>query len=103
MAEGGPKSALEIAMERLRQKDEAEGVVQPSLTEAQKAEIAEIRNYYEARLAEREVMHRSALARTFDPAARAEIEAEYRRDRERTVGEREAKIERVRQAARSNA
>ncbi len=99
MAEGEPKSALEIALERLRKKDEAAGVVPFAVSDAQKAEIAEIRNFYEARLAEREVLHRSALKRTPDPAEREELEAQYRRDREHLVSERDAKIERVRQAA----
>ncbi len=99
MAEDEPKSALEIALERLRKKDEAEGVVPFAMSEAQKAEIAEIRNFYEARLAEREVLHLSALKRTFDPAAREELETQYRRDREQLVSDRDTKIERVRQAA----
>ncbi len=96
VSESGPKSAFEIAMERLRRKDEEEGVVQRPLTEAQKAAIAEARNVCEAGLAQLEVMHASALARTFDPAAREEIERGYRRDRERLTSERDAKIEKIR-------
>ncbi len=97
MADTGPKSAFELAMERLRRKDEEEGIVQPRLTEAQKASIAEVRTVYEARAAELEVMHRSSLNRTPDPAAREELEAGYRRERERLAAERDAKIERIRQ------
>ncbi len=97
MAEDAPKSALEIAMERLRRKDQEQGVVPMALTDAQRSEIAEIRSFYEARLAEREVFHNSALARTLDPAAREELETQYRRDREHLVSERDAKIERVRE------
>ncbi len=96
MTDSGPKSAYEIAMERLRRQDEEEGVVQRPLTEQQKAAIAEARNVCEAGLAQLEVMHASALARTFDPAAREEIERGYRRDRERLTSERDAKIERIR-------
>ncbi|HWP98845.1 MAG TPA: hypothetical protein VNK92_00110 [Vicinamibacterales bacterium] len=93
---GELKSAYEIAMERLRRKDAEEGVERRPLTEAQKAAIAEIRNVYEAKLAEQEVMHRSALARTFDPAEREALEEAYRRERERLIAERDAKIEQIR-------
>jgi hypothetical protein len=96
MSETGPKSAFEVAMERLRRKDEDEGTVQQRLSEAQKAAIAEARNICEARIAELEVMHKSALGRTFEPAARDELEAGYRRERERVTSERDAKIERIR-------
>jgi hypothetical protein len=89
---------LELAMERLRRKDAEEGVVQSPLTDVQKKEIAEVRNFYEAKLAEQEVLHRSTLRRTVDPAAREELEANYRRDRERLASERDAKIARIRSA-----
>ncbi len=96
MSDTGPKSAIELAMERLRRKDEEEGVVQQSLTDAQKSAIAEARNLCEARVAQLEVMHKSAMMRTVDPAACIELEATYRRDRERLVSERDAKIARIR-------
>lgn len=93
---GEPKTAFELAMERLRRKDEEAGVVERPLTEAQKAEIADVRNVYQARIAQLEVMHASAMAGTFDPAAREEIEAGYRRERDRMVRERDEKIEAIR-------
>ena len=43
MSEEGPKSAYELAMERLRRKDREGGTVEQPLTEAQKAAIAEAR------------------------------------------------------------
>lgn len=91
-----PKSAYELAMERLRKKDADEGVEQRPVTDEQKAAIAEIRSTYEAKLAQEEIMQRSRLARTFDPAERETLEDGYRRDRERIVAERDAKIERIR-------
>lgn len=91
-----PKSAYELAMERLRKKDEAAGVEQRVLTEEQKAEIAEIRRTYDARLAQEEIMHKAALAAQWDPAERAKLEEEYRRVRARLNDEREAKIEKIR-------
>jgi len=96
MPDDRPRSAIEIAMERLRQKDAAAGVVQPTLTDEQKAAIAEVRSVYEAKLAHAEVMHQSTMSRVADPEARANFEAQYRRDRERFIGERDTKIDRIR-------
>jgi len=90
------KSSYELAMERLRQKDKDAGIESRPVTDAQKAAIAEIRNFYEAKLAEQEVLHHSSLRKTLDPEARAALEADYRRDRERLASERDAKIEKVR-------
>jgi hypothetical protein len=96
MSDSGPKTAYELAMERLRKKDADEGIERAPVTDEQRATIAEVRNFYEAKLAEREVLHQSALMRTIDPEARAVLEQEYRRDREHLVSERESKIERIR-------
>jgi hypothetical protein len=90
------KSAYELAMERLRRSDAEAGIQSRPLTDAQKAAIAEIRNFYEAKLAEQEVLHQSTLRRTADPAAREALDAEYRRERERLASERDAKIEKIR-------
>lgn len=92
----GLKSAFELAMERLRRKDEEAGVTTRPVTDAEKAAIAEVRNLYEARLAEQQVLHDSRAARAVDPAERDAIDAEWRRDRERLVAERDRKIEKIR-------
>lgn len=91
-----PKSAYELAMARLRKKDKEEGVEERSLTDDQRAAIAEARRVAEARLAEREIMHRSQLVRAADPAALEKLESEYRRDRERIAYDRDRKIEEIR-------
>jgi hypothetical protein len=91
-----PKSAYEIAMARLRKKDKDEGVEEREVTEEQKAAIKEVRRIYEAKLAEREIIHRSKLPRAADPAALEILEEEYRRDRERLTAERDRKIEEAR-------
>jgi hypothetical protein len=93
-----PKSAYEIAMARLRKKDKDEGVLEQKVTDEQKAAIGELRRVYEAKLAEREILHRSKLQRALDPAAFEILEEEYRRDRERLTSERDRKIEQARQA-----
>lgn len=83
-------------MERLRKKDADAGIKNIPLTDEQKAAIAEARNFCEAKLAEREVLHQSTVRRTPDPEALKVIEEGYRRDRERFVSDRDAKIERIR-------
>ena len=62
------KSSLELAMERLAKKDADAGIETKPVTEAQKAAIAEARNFYEAKIAELEVLHQSKVNATFDPA-----------------------------------
>jgi hypothetical protein len=91
------KSAYELAMERLNKADAQAGVEQRRLTDEQKASIAELKRFYEAKLAEQELLHQSSLRKMMDPEARATLEDEYRRDRERIVSERDAKLEKVRQ------
>lgn len=97
MADDKPlKSSFELAMERLRKSDEAAGVERRPVTEGQKAAIAEARNFYDAKIAEQDVLHHSRLRKTLDPAERAALEEQYRRDLERLSSEREAKIEKIR-------
>ena len=91
-----PKSAYELAMARLQKKDKEEGVVDHPLTDEQKAAIAEARKVGEARLAEREIMHRSQRAKAADPETLEKLELEYRRDRERINSERDRKVEAIR-------
>lgn len=92
------KTAYELAMERLKKKDEEAGVEAKPVTDAQKAQIAEIRSFYEAKLAEAQVMHQSKLKMVFDPGERETLELEYRRERERLNEERERKIAKIRQS-----
>ena len=90
------KSAYELAVERLRKGDEQAGIESHPLTKEQKAAIAEIRNFYHAKIAEQEVLHQSNLRKTLDPAERELLEEQWRRERERLSSERDAKIEKMR-------
>lgn len=97
MSEDKPlKSAVELAMERLAKKDADAGVESRTPSDAQKAAIAEARNFYDAKIAEQEVLHQSKMRVAADPAVRETLAAEYRRDRERLVSERDHKIEKLR-------
>jgi len=90
------KSAIELAMERMARKDAEAGVTSKPVTDEQKAAIAETRNFYEAKLAELEVLHQSKLNQTMDPAERDTLDQQYRREREHLATERDNKIARQR-------
>jgi hypothetical protein len=91
-----PKSALELVMERLRKKDAEAGTPEQTLTDEQKAAIAEARSIYEAKVAERQILHRGNVLTTADPQQRAALDEEYRRDLDRFASDRDAKIRRIR-------
>jgi hypothetical protein len=95
-----PKSAYELAMERLRKKDAEEGVVQQKLTDEQKAAIAEARSIYEARVAERQILHRETQLSLADPAALETANEAYRRDLEHLAYDRDAKIKKIREESK---
>jgi hypothetical protein len=94
--DGSPKTAYELTMERLRKKDADAGIERRDMSDAQRAAIAEARNFYDSKLAEREVLYQSAARHATDPEVLATLEQEYRRDREHLSSERDAKIERLR-------
>lgn len=91
-----PKSAIDLVMERLRQKDAEAGVTEKTLTGEQRAAIAEARNLYEARVAERRILHQSAILSIFDPAERQAVDDALRRDLERFESDRDSKIRKIR-------
>ncbi|SRR3954465_4457481 len=97
----GPKSAYELAMERLKKKDAETGAVEQKLTDAQKAAIAEVRSIYEARVAERQILHRDKQLTTVDPMEAIKMEEDYRRDLERYADDRDAKIRKIREETAS--
>ena len=83
-------------MERLRKQDAETGTEEVPLTNAQRAAIAEARSVYDARVAERRIMHESALVATVDPGQRAQRQEELRRDLDRFESDRDAKIRKIR-------
>ena len=91
----GMKSAYDLALERL----EEQGIERPrdeGLSPEVQAQIAELRNQSEAKLAELEILFRDSLARIADPSERAEAEAEYAEERRRVEARRDRDIERLR-------
>jgi hypothetical protein len=92
------KTAYELAMERLKKKDEDAGIQTRPISDAQKAQIAEIRNFYEAKIAEGRVLYESKMRLSVDPGERDTLEREFRHDRERLESERDRKIQKIRDA-----
>jgi hypothetical protein len=67
----GPKSAYEIALEKLKKRDRERGEAGPApMSEKQKREIAEIRSKCDAQLAEKEILFNAERASSLaDPEA----------------------------------
>ena len=97
MSDEAPKSALELAMARLKKQDADQGVSERSLSEDQKHEIAEVRKTYGAKLAQEEILFKSKTRVYLDPEQRRTLEEHYRRDVERLTHERDRKIEKIRE------
>jgi hypothetical protein len=94
-----PKSAYELAMERLKAADAEAGVVETPLTEEQKAAIADARRICASQLAEREILFNDSLRKTADPEARRKLEEEFQTDRRRHEEDRDRAIQRIRKGA----
>jgi len=94
-----PKSALELAMARLRKKDAESGESIRELSSTQKEEIAEIRRVYDAKLAEIDIMKKPKLPPGLPAELREQVDLlneQYMRERDLLAAERDAKIEAVR-------
>lgn len=97
MTDDKPKSAVELAMERMRKKDADSGTAgERPPSEEQKAAIAEARSVHAARVAELQILQRSKMATLFEPAERAQAEEAYRRDLSRLHDELDRKIGKIR-------
>lgn len=93
-----PKSAWEIALEKLQKQDRERGTAGPGpLTDAQKKHIADARQRCQAKLAEAEILHQDHRRKALeDPEALAKVEEEYRIERRRIEEARDRDIERIR-------
>lgn len=98
--ENEPKTAYELILERFKKQDREAGVEERTVTEEQKARLAEARKVYEAKLAEREISFNQSRRNAADADALAVIEEEYRRDRERIQYDRDRKLEEIRKEGR---
>ena len=97
MTNDAPKTAYELAMERLRQKDKEGGTVERPLSNEQKAAIAEARRVHDAKVAEREILHRDALRKATSHEEIAKLDAELAQDRDRIARDRDRRIAEIRE------
>jgi hypothetical protein len=93
-----PKSAWELALEKLKQQDRERGESGPAALSAdQKKAIADIRARFQAKVAEIEILHRSnQMKAAGDAEALAKVEEEYQHDRRRLEEQRDVAIEKAR-------
>ena len=96
MADERPKTAYEVAMERFAKKDKEAGGESRPLTDEQKAAIAEARQVHQARMAEREILHHSALGKAGSHEEVDQLNEALRRDMERLATDRDRKIAQIR-------
>jgi hypothetical protein len=98
-SDDAPQSSFELAMERLRKKDQAAGGDERPLTDAQKAAIADARQVHQAKSAELEILHQAALRKATTREEVEQLNEKWRRDQERLAGDRDRKIEAIRNSA----
>ena len=92
-----PKTAFDLAMERLNAEDREAGTRKEApLSAKQKEAIAEARRVASSRLAEREILFKDAMKKTADPAEREKAEGEYHIDRQRINDDCDRAIEKIR-------
>jgi len=101
MVDDAPKSAFELAMERLRQKDKEGSVDDRPLTAEQKAAIAEARQFHQAKAAEREILHQAEVRKATSHEELDKLNEELRRDMERLASDRDHKIAQIRRGKSS--
>lgn len=89
-----PKSAVELAMEKLR----ASGFPETELSDAQKAEIAEIRSRFRAKIAELEIHHQGKLGGIASFEEVEILKGELNKEKARLEAEMEKEVSRVREA-----
>src|SRR5438552_2673594 len=94
-----PKSAYELAMERLKAMDREEGVVETPLDEEQKKAIADARQACAAELAQLEILLADRLRAAADRETAARLREEFQTDRRRCEDDRDRKIARIRKAS----
>jgi hypothetical protein len=96
MSSDEPKSAWEIALEKLNAQDS--GSVIP-LTAKQKERIAEIRTRFRAKAAELELRHQDGIRKTLAGEAKEDIERlreAFAREKERLSQEEESLVQKAR-------
>ena len=93
MPEDEPKSAIEIAMEKLRARGDFD---ERTLSDDQKAEIADIRSLYKSKIAELEIKQRDKIAKATSYEEAQSIQEELVREKTRLNDKMESEVKKVR-------
>jgi hypothetical protein len=93
VSEGEPKSAVEIAMEKLRARGDFS---ETPLSDEQKAEIADIRSQYRARIAEWEIKQQDKIAKATSFEELEGFKEELAREKTRLNEKMESEVQKVR-------
>ena len=88
-----PKSAVELAMEKLRARSDYE---ESKLTDEQREKIAEIRSRFKAKIAELEIHHQSKLQGAGSYEELEALQAELKDEKAKLEQQMESKVEEVR-------
>ncbi len=88
-----PKSAVELAMEKLRARGD---FAETSLTDAQKAEIADIRSLYKSKIAEHEIHEAAKMNQATTLEDLEAMKEALAKEKERLSHEMEDKVKKVR-------
>lgn len=89
-----PKTAVEIALEKLRSREDFSA---KSLTDDQKAEIADIRSRYRAKIAEIEIKQKDKMSQAASYEELEGLREELTREKKRLEEKMEEEVERVRE------
>lgn len=89
-----PKSAVELAMERLRARGDFKEV---TLSDKQKAEIAEVRSLYKAKTAEFEIQHDAKMSQAASLEELEAMKTELVEEKSRLNEEMERKVRAIRE------
>ncbi len=93
MSEDEPKSAVELAMEKLRARGD---FTETSLTDAQKAEIADIRSLYKSKIAELEIHEATKMKQAATLEELEALKEALAKEKQRLNQEMEDKVKEVR-------
>ena len=93
MSEDEPKSAVELAMEKLRARGD---FTETSLTDAQKAEIADIRSLYKSKIAEHEIHEAAKMKQATTLEELETMKEALAKEKGRLSNEMEDKVKKIR-------
>lgn len=92
MAEDEPKSAIEIAMEKLRARGDFD---EQPLSDEQKAQIADIRSLYKSKIAELEIKQQDKISKAASYEEMQSLQEELAQEKNRLNDKMESEVKKV--------